>query len=143
MSNPLSDNCLQAIADNKAILTPGFKTDVRPYLAVSQALVFPSYREGFPNVPMQAGCFELPCIVTDINGCNEIIENGKNGLIIPVKDAEAIKKAMEKMLTDKLLYLQLKANARGMIVDRYEQTHFWSLLLQEYQMHLKNHDILS
>lgn len=135
--DPLSDNCLQAIADNTAILTPGFKTDVRPYLAVSQALVFPSYREGFPNVPMQAGCFELPCIVTDINGCNEIIENGKNGLIIPVKDAEAIKRAMEKMLIDKLLYLHLKANAREMIVDRYEQTHFWSLLLQEYQMHLK------
>lgn len=141
--DPLSNNCLQAISNNKAILTAGYQKDVRPYLAISQALVFPSYREGFPNVPMQAGCFDLPCIVTNINGCNEIIENEKNGLIIPVKDAAALRNSMERMLTDKSLYSQLKANSRKMIVDRYEQSHFWSLLLNEYQLHLKEHGIVS
>ena len=53
------------------------------------SLVFPSYREGFPNVVMQAGAMGLPSIVTDINGCNEIIEDGKNGLIILPKDTKA------------------------------------------------------
>ncbi len=42
-----------------------------------EAFVFPSYREGFPNVVMQAGALELPQIVTDINGCNEIIVQNK------------------------------------------------------------------
>lgn len=61
---------------------------------------------------MQAGCFNLPSIVTDINGCNEIIEHGKNGLIIPVKDADALYRSMLALMTDESLYLNLKANAR-------------------------------
>jgi glycosyltransferase involved in cell wall biosynthesis len=140
--DPLSDSCLQEIENNKAILTSGYQKDVRPYLAVSQALVFPSYREGFPNVPMQAGCFDLPCIVTDINGCNEIIEHKKNGLIIPVRDIDDLKNAMEQMLNDEL-YLQLKNNARKMIVSRYEQSHIWSLLLAEYKQQLNEHGVVS
>ncbi|MDR1417827.1 MAG: glycosyltransferase, partial [Endomicrobium sp.] len=48
------------------IIFSGYQQDVRPYLAISDVLAFPSYREGFPNVVMQAGAMELPCIVTDI-----------------------------------------------------------------------------
>ena len=47
--------------------------------------MFPSYREGFPNVVMQAGAMGLPSVVSDINGCNEIIENNINGLVIKVE----------------------------------------------------------
>jgi glycosyltransferase involved in cell wall biosynthesis len=140
--DPLSADCLQHITTNEAIITTGFQKDVRPYLAVSNALVFPSYREGFPNVPMQAGCFELPSIVTNINGCNEIIEDGTNGLIIPTKDTLALKNAMTQLIEDKVLYSKLKDNARKMIVERYEQTYFWSLLLQEYQEQLKVHGVI-
>lgn len=141
--DPLSNSCLQEILNNKAILNFGYQQDVRPYLAMSNALVFPSYREGFPNVPMQAGCFDLPCIVTNINGCNEIIENELNGLIIPPKDIVALQKAMEKLITDTILYQKLKSNARRMIVERYEQTYFWSLLLEEYKQQLTTHGIVS
>ncbi len=66
--------------------------------------LLPSYREGFPNVPMQAGCFEMPSIVTDINGCNEIVENMINGLVVPAKNAEALQNSMEKLLSDKELF---------------------------------------
>ena len=72
--DPLSPETLKEIKDNRAILSVGFQSDVRPYFAVSNALVFPSYREGFPNVVLQAGAMGLPAIVTNINGCNEIIE---------------------------------------------------------------------
>lgn len=61
----------------------------------SLAFVFPSYREGFPNVVMQAGALELPQIVTDINGCNEIIVQNKNGIIVPPQDEHALYKAMK------------------------------------------------
>jgi len=50
----------------------GYKNDVRPYFAISNVLVFPSYREGFPNVVMQSGSMGVPSIVSNINGCNEI-----------------------------------------------------------------------
>ena len=55
------------------------------FFYMSDCLVFPSYREGFPNVPMQGGAMGLPAIVSNINGCNEIITHQQNGLIVAVK----------------------------------------------------------
>lgn len=141
--DPLAPATRAIIEQDETIIKAGFQSDVRPYLMISQALAFPSYREGFPNVPMQAGCFDLPSIVTDINGCNEIIEDGKNGLIIPVKRVPELQTAMEKLLTDRALYLTLQTNARKMIVDRYEQKYLWELLLKEYHDQLKKHASLS
>jgi glycosyltransferase involved in cell wall biosynthesis len=73
--DPLLPETIREIENNKSIMAVGYQKDVRPYLAISDVLTFPSYREGFPNVVMQAGAMGLPCIVTDINGCNEIIEH--------------------------------------------------------------------
>jgi glycosyltransferase involved in cell wall biosynthesis len=140
--DPISEKIIKIIESDADIVHEGFQQDIRPYLAVSNLVTFPSYREGFPNVPMQAGCFDLPLIVTDINGCNEIVEHGRNGLIIPVKDSDSLRHAMLTLLTDKPLYLTLKTNARKMIAERYDQQKLWSLLLNEYQTQLKKHEII-
>jgi glycosyltransferase involved in cell wall biosynthesis len=140
--DPLSPNCLAEIHNNPSIIAVGYQKDVRPYLAISKALVFPSYREGFPNVPMQAGCFDLPAIVTNINGCNEIIIEKENGLIIPVKDAEALRNAMECLYLEQNLYQSMSTKARKMIVARYEQSVVWSLILAEYELNLKQKGIV-
>ena len=72
-------------------------------------------------------------IVTDINGCNEIIEEGKNGLIIPPKNTELLKDAMLRLVEDSKLYQTLKSKAREMITARYEQKIVWETLLEEYK----------
>ncbi|MGV0920646.1 glycosyltransferase family 4 protein [Empedobacter falsenii] len=130
--DPLEEKILKEIERNQNIISVGFQKDVRPYFAIANALVFPSYREGFPNVVMQAGAMELPSIVSDINGCNEIIVEGENGTIIPVKNVEVISTAMQKLMEDKNYYLSLKNNARLMIQARYEQSFVWNALLDEY-----------
>ena len=131
--DPLLPKTLEAIKKDKAIVSVGFQSDVRPYFAIGHALIFPSYREGFPNVVMQAGAMGLPAIVSDINGCNEIIVEGKNGTIIPVKDTAAIIKKMELLMTDENYFKKLKSNAREMILSRYEQKVVWEAILQEYK----------
>ena len=131
--DPLEKETLDEIAHNPSIISVGYQQDVRPYFAISNALVFPSYREGFPNVVMQAGAMGLPSIVTNINGCNEIIEDGKNGVIIPVKDSEALHLAMEKMVEDTNLRDYLAKNARPMISSRFEQQEVWEAILKEYK----------
>lgn len=131
--DPLLPETLAIINDNKAIIAVGFQSDVRPYLAISDTLAFPSYREGFPNVVMQAGAMGLPCIVSNINGCNEIIAEGENGLIVPVKNTAALFEAMKKILTQTSITVRLKAKARAMIVNRYEQKLVWQAILAEYQ----------
>lgn len=131
--DPLSELTLKRIRENENILSVGYQQEVRLFLAVSHCLVFPSYREGFPNVVMQAGAMELPGIVTDINGCNEIISHEKNGLIVPVKSAEALYLALHRILSDKELYLRLQQHAREAITSRFEQNVIWEALLTEYQ----------
>ncbi|WP_265130435.1 glycosyltransferase family 4 protein [Chryseobacterium oranimense] len=138
--DPLHPDTLKEIERNPDILSVGFQKDVRPYFAVSHALAFPSYREGFPNVVMQAGAMGLPSIVSDINGCNEIIIENQNGVIVPVKNSEKLREAMTKIMSDQNYYDQLKINARSMIQSRYEQSLVWEALLGEYNKLVKERE---
>ncbi|MEC4050890.1 glycosyltransferase family 4 protein [Flavobacterium sp. SUN046] len=131
--DPLKKNSLDLITNNKSIISVGYQNDVRPYFSISNVLVFPSYREGFPNVVMQAGAMGLPCIVSDINGCNEIVVNNSNGIVIPVKNKEAIYDSMKLLIQDMNLYLLLKKKAREVIVTSYEQQVVWQALLNMYK----------
>jgi glycosyltransferase involved in cell wall biosynthesis len=130
--DPLKSETIHEIDNNKNIISVGFQKDVRPYFAISHCLVFPSYREGFPNVVLQAGAMGLPSIVSNINGCNEIIQEGINGSIIPSKDREYLYKEMHKIISDEAWRKQLAGNARDIIVSYYEQKLVWDALLIEY-----------
>ncbi len=138
--DPLQSETLKIMESNPNIISVGYQKDVRPYYAISDALVFPSYREGFPNVVMQAGAMELPSIVTNINGCNEIIREGVNGTIIPPRNVEALKNSMHRMATDEIYRLSLKKNARPMICSRFEQKLVWESLLKEYMELIHNRE---
>lgn len=131
--DPLSDVVYHMIQSNPAINCAGWQDDVRPWFAAADALAFPSYREGFPNVVMQAGAMGLPCVVSDINGCNEIIIEGENGLIIPSHDAAALYQAMKRMIEDKALYTHCQQNARPLIASRYKQEDVWQATLEMYR----------
>ena len=135
--DPLHPGTLEVINNNPAIVSVGFQSDVRPYLAISNVLVFPSYREGFPNVVMQAGAMGLPSIVSNINGCNEIIIEGKNGMIIPVKDSKAIFDKMKFFHESVASYQIQQSNSRIMISERFAQNVVWEALYNEYQSVVK------
>jgi len=131
--DPLNEKTINLIRNNNKIIETGFQNDIRPYLALSDALVFPSYREGFPNVLMQAGAMGLPVIASNINGCNEIIVDGKNGILIPLKDINSIERALIQLIDDKSFYLNLKSNSRSMIVSRFERSVICEKILDEYK----------
>lgn len=136
--DPLQATTLEVITEHPHIFTTGYQNDVRPYFALADTLVFPSYREGFPNVVLQAGAMELPAIVSDINGCNEIVEHGVNGLIVPVKTVQPLFNAMHTMVTDLDLRNQMQANTRSSITERYEQQVIWEAILEEYRTFDRN-----
>lgn len=131
--DPLQKKTESFIWNSKDLIGVGWQKDVRPYFSISDCLVFPSYREGFPNVVMQAGAMGLYTIVTDINGCNEIITNEVNGTIIPPKDADALRKAMEDCLENKQALKSVESTCRIMIKERYEREFVWQELLKEYR----------
>lgn len=129
--DPLKPETISEIKDNPNIVSVGYQKDVRKYYAISNVLVFPSYREGFPNVVLQAGAMQLPSIVTNINGSNEIITHNKNGLIIPVQNSDAIFAAMLFMMNENIE--EMSKHARIMIENRYKQQLVWESLLKEYK----------
>lgn len=131
--DPLLPETWEKIQTDPNIIFAGYQEDVRPFLAISDVLAFASYREGFPNVVMQAGAMGLPSIVTDINGCNEIIIEGENGVIIPPKDKEALFGAMKYIMEYPAERRKMAEAARPLIVSRYEQQAVWNALLEEYR----------
>lgn len=122
---------IKALPEIEAV-GPQYGDDLLAYYVASDCFVFPSYREGFPNTVLEAGAMELPSIVTDINGSREIIEHGKNGVIIPSKDVNALYQAMEQMLIEKQDTLAMAENARQMISDRFEQSFVQKCLYDFY-----------
>lgn len=131
--DPLKAETDERIRKEDGIETVGSQKDPRPYYATSDALAFPSYREGMPNVVLEAGALGLPSIVTDINGSREIIRQGYNGVIIPPHDANALYQAMHDFTVNRDETARLAANARKNIADRYEQQMIWQALLKYYQ----------
>ena len=131
--DPLEVDDDRFLHDSKNVVFVGWQNDVRPYLKAADALVFPSYREGFPNVPIQAGAMCLPSIVTDINGCNEIIIDGKNGFIVPTRDGEALYDKMLWMIDNPDAAAQMGTDSRPLIESRYEQKDVWNALLNVYR----------
>lgn len=131
--DPLRKETIEKMDTHSKIIEVGYQNDVRPFLAIADVLTFPSYREGFPNVVMQAGAMGLPSIVSNINGCNEIIEEGINGSIVPVRNVEALCQSMKKMYIDDNFRKSLGQNSRRLIKDNYERKEIWKALLAEYK----------
>ena len=132
--DPLKQITWDRIKSTPSIIEVGpvWGNDILKYYSASDCLVMPSYREGFPNTVLEAGAMGLPSIVTDINGSREIIENGKNGFIVPSKDINALYKAMKRMMEDKDTYKIMASNARPMVESRFEQSFVRKCLFDFY-----------
>ncbi len=133
--------------------------DLLAYYATADCFVFPSYREGFPNTVLEAGAMELASIVTDINGCRDIILKAvdsncvsqhlqpgetmsirENGVMVPSKDADALYEAMCWMITHEEERLLMGKRARQIITERWEQGFVREKLYEFYREVLSERD---
>lgn len=130
--NPISKKNRETIETHLNIHAVGRQIDIRPYLLSSDAFVLPSYREGFGMVLLEAGAMGLPCITTNISGCNEIVIQGENGEIIPPRDEKALYEKMKDWVVhkDKLAYMS--SHARSFVENRFDKKTVWLKLLDEY-----------
>ena len=92
-SNILRGWILEGLIENK-----GFLDDVRPFIAASDCIVCPSYREGMPRVLLEGMAMERAIITTDVPGCREAVEDGVNGFLVMVKSPEALAAAMCRLI---------------------------------------------
>lgn len=107
----------------------GSTDDVRLVMSKSSVYVLPSYREGTPRTVLEAMAMARPLITTDAPGCRETVEDGFNGLLVPVGDDSLLESAMEKLLNDRFLREMMGNNGR-------------KLAEQKYDVHKVNHRLL-
>ncbi len=110
----------------------GWKEDVKPYLAAATVFVLPSYREGLPNSVLEAGAMSLPSIVTDINGCNEVVRNGVTGLLVSAKNSQELHDAMAAIHNQSSERESMGLRARDFVASRFDQNIFWENLVSFY-----------
>ncbi len=133
-ANAISEKILHAIEQTPQIIHVGFRKDLPKFYRAMDCFVFPSYREGFGMVVAEAGACGVPCIVSDINGCNEIVREGENGTIIPPRDAESLYAAMKHFYENRSTLLpKLAERSRELIASRYEQGAVWEATLAMYR----------
>lgn len=91
------EDLLQWVEDDIAYYH-GFLKDVRPVITKSDCIVLPSYREGLPRIILEGMSMGKPVITTQTAGCEETVDEAKNGYLVPIRDAAKLAEAMKKFL---------------------------------------------
>lgn len=136
--DPVSEETLRKIEDNHCIECVGMQKDVRPWYAASDMLVLPSYREGFPNVVLEAGAMGVPAIVTNINGSREIIKDGENGLVVYAHSVTSLYDSMLWSADSPYIVAMMARTVRDVINERYNKQFVEKCLFDYYDKILKN-----
>lgn len=110
----------------------GIVYNTAPVYAAMDILTLPTYREGLPNVPLEAAAMELPVVATLIPGCIDAVQNGVTGTLVPPRNAEALADAIRMYLNDSELRRQHGQVGRDRVLQEFRQEAIWEAVYQEY-----------
>lgn len=115
-----------------ACVFTGLRQDLPELYALMDVFVLPSYREGFPRVAMEASAMGVPCVVTDVRGCREAVEPGRNGVRVPLADPPALAQAVLALLAQPDEARRLGAGGRVLALERFDERRVFEKVLDAY-----------
>jgi len=101
-------------------LFPGWRTDMDRIWAASDMAVLPSYREGLPVTLQEALACGLPAVASDVPGCREAVEHGRNGFLVPARDPAALAEALGRLAADPDLRRRLGEAGRAKALAEFD-----------------------
>lgn len=110
----------QAIRNHPQIRTLGWQKTLLPYYATIDIFCLPSYREGFPQSPLEAQAMELPVVSTNVIGPRESVEDGETGFLVEPKSSKALIEPLKKLILDAELRKQMGQKGRGRIKQKFD-----------------------
>ncbi len=117
--DPLPANIRTQIEQDPLIITTGFTQATASHYHLMDILAFPSYREGFPNVVLEASACGVPVIGFDTTGTRDAIINGKTGYLVPLGDTEQLTAKLKQLLSDQEQREQMGQAARIWITENF------------------------
>lgn len=115
------------------VIRTGRVDEPAPYYAAMDVLLFPSYREGLPNVPLEAAACEVPTVGYRVTGVVDAVADGVTGLLVDRGDSAALAGALSRYLADRNLRRSHGADARARVLEHFEQRRVWARWLQLYR----------
>jgi glycosyltransferase involved in cell wall biosynthesis len=110
----------------------GMRLDMPELYSLMDVFVLPSHREGFPRTPMEASAMGIPCVVTDIRGCRETVHQGRNGLLVQLRDVHGLSNAIIELLTNREKARRMGEEGRRMALERFDERLVFEKVKMEY-----------
>jgi len=130
--DPIPQILLKQWQDDPRVVFTGRIKDMVPYYAAINVLVLPTYREGFPNTPLEAAAMELPVVATQVDGCVDAVVDGVTGLLVPPGDRAALAQAIAQLLLNPEQRQQMGNMGRQRVLRDFRPEVIWQGLYETY-----------
>lgn len=138
--DPLPDSVMEAMRNDPRMHLTGPQEDTAPFYAAMDVFILPTYREGVPNVVLEASAMQLPIISTLVSGPIDIIRDGISGTLVPPRDSSALIEATMNYMSCPTVRQEHATLARRRVLDDFRQELIWEALFQEYRELLEAKD---
>ena len=131
--DPIPEGYVRRLEEHPRVLRPGFVPDTAPYYHLMSVLAFPSRREGFPNVPLEAASAGVPTVGLAVTGTVDAVVDGETGLLVPPGDADALARALIRLLKDDALRRRMGEAGRERATEKFANERVWRGWLDLYR----------
>lgn len=135
--DPVSGRAVERLQEDPRVHLMGMDWDTPRLYAAMDLVALPTYREGFPNVPLEAAAMRLPVVATRVCGCVDAVVDGVTGTLVPARDSEALATAIRRYLEDPELRRRHGEAGRRRVLEEFRPEAIWSALLDEYSRMLR------
>ena len=136
--DPLLPATHRIIQSDPHIVHIGFVDDPVPYYHAMDVFAFPTRREGFGNAAMEASAAGKPVVSARATGAVDAVIDGVTGILVPVGDANALARTLERVLEDKALAVALGAAGRERVQREFRREIVWDAIIEEYLQQLQD-----
>jgi glycosyltransferase involved in cell wall biosynthesis len=140
--DPLPDSVNEVLRSDGRIHLAGPQVDPAPFYAAMDLVVLPTYREGFPNVPLEAAAMALPVVATRIAGCIDAIRDGVTGTLVRPRDPVALADAIGAYLRQPELRDRHGRAGRHWVLNAFRPEAIWNAVYLEYVRLLEGADLV-
>lgn len=131
--DPLPAHTHEVLDRHPGVVRAGFVAETAPYYQLMAVLCLPSYREGFPNAPLEAAAGGRPTVTTDATGARDSVADGTTGYVVPLGDVEALTAALGRLLSDPATCGDMGAQAQIRAAEEFSPDRVWNGLDTVYQ----------